>query len=187
MSTRHLQVRTSLETRETMSSLTPSKSKPWSKGTATAASSSNTSVSKMKNSMPKLTSDSKHVPKTHGSIGLLVIGLGGANGTTMLAGILANRHNTKWYGPKGEGPIHANYNGCITQLNSKGVHGGVGYKDRVQGLADANMAVSGMYLFSFIYLETDFLVTSVDYFHIFILNRQLEGGILDLPSWEMRC
>ena len=61
----------------------------------------------------------------------------------MLGGILANRHNIKWYGPKGEGPIHANYNGCITQLHSKGVHGGVGYKDRVQGLADANMAAVG--------------------------------------------
>ncbi len=93
--------------------------------------------------MPKLTSDSKHVPKTHGSVGILVIGIGGANGTTMLGGILANRHNIKWYGPQGQGPIHANYNGCITQLNSKGVHGGVGYKDRVQGLADANMAAVG--------------------------------------------
>ncbi len=93
--------------------------------------------------MPKLTSDTKHVPKTHGSVGILVIGIGGANGTTMLGGILANRQKTKWYGPKGEGPIHANYNGCITQLNSKGVHGGVGYKDRVQGLADANMAAVG--------------------------------------------
>ena len=93
--------------------------------------------------MPKLTSDTNHVPKTHGSLGILVIGIGGANGTTMLSGILANRHNLKWYGPRGEGPIHANYNGCITQLKSRGVHGGVGYKDRVQGLADANMAAVG--------------------------------------------
>ncbi len=93
--------------------------------------------------MPKLTSDTKHVPKTHGSLGILVIGIGGANGTTMLAGILANRRNLKWYGPRGEGPMSANYNGCITQLNSRGVHGGVGYKDRVQGLADVSMAAIG--------------------------------------------
>lgn len=93
--------------------------------------------------MPKLTSDTNHVPKTHGSLGILVIGIGGANGTTMLSGILANRHNIKWYGPKGEGPIYPNYNGCITQLKSKGVHGGVGYKDRVSGLADATMAAVG--------------------------------------------
>lgn len=91
----------------------------------------------------KLGADSKHVPKTHGSVGLLVIGLGGANGTTMLAGILANRKKLNWYGPRGEGPIEANYNGCITQLNQKGVHGGVGYKDKVAGLADANYAAFG--------------------------------------------
>lgn len=61
----------------------------------------------------------------------------------MLAGILANRHKYKWYGPRGEGPIDANYNGCITQLDQRGVHGGVGYRDKVPGLADANMAAVG--------------------------------------------
>mmetsp|Transcript_10410 Transcript_10410/g.13196 ORF Transcript_10410/g.13196 Transcript_10410/m.13196 type:complete len:1066 (+) Transcript_10410:82-3279(+) len=91
----------------------------------------------------KLTSDMSHTPKTHGSLGILVIGIGGANGTTMLSGILANRQKVKWYGPRGEGPIDANYNGCITQLHSRGVHGGVGYKDKIPGLADANMAAVG--------------------------------------------
>jgi len=61
----------------------------------------------------------------------------------MLAGILANRKKTEWFGPRGEGPIASNYNGCITQLNQKGIHGGVGYKDKVVGLADANMAAVG--------------------------------------------
>lgn len=61
----------------------------------------------------------------------------------MLAGILANRRKLNWYGPRGEGPIDANYNGCITQLNQRGVHGGVGYKDKVPGLTDANYAAVG--------------------------------------------
>jgi myo-inositol-1-phosphate synthase len=61
----------------------------------------------------------------------------------MLAGILANRNNIKWHGPRGEGPLDSNYYGCITQLNQRGVHGGVGYKDKVPGLADASMAAVG--------------------------------------------
>lgn len=32
----------------------------------------------------KLTKDASHKPKTHGSFGVLVVGLGGANGATML-------------------------------------------------------------------------------------------------------
>ena len=94
-------------------------------------------------SKPKLMSDNSHVPKTNGSVGILIIGIGGANGTTLLSGVLANRHKIKWYGPRGEGPNEANYNGCITQLKQKGVHGGVGYKDKVSGLADATMAAVG--------------------------------------------
>lgn len=61
----------------------------------------------------------------------------------MLAGIMASRQNVTWYGPRGEGPLEAAYHGCITQLNQKGVHGGVGYKDKVKGLADVNMAAVG--------------------------------------------
>ena len=89
---------------------------------------------------PVLVKDQTHVPKTMGSIGLMIVGLGGANGTTMLAGILANRLNINWRGARGE-PMKPNYYGCITQLNSKG--GGVGYKDRIKGLADASMAAVG--------------------------------------------
>jgi len=82
------------------------------------------------------------MPSTPGSFGILVVGLGGANGTTMLAGILANRLKVDWHGPKGE-PMSPNYNGCITQLDQRGVHGGVGYRNLVGGLADANLAAVG--------------------------------------------
>lgn len=89
---------------------------------------------------PVLVKDTNHVPKTTGSFGLLIVGLGGANGLTLLAGILANRMNINWRGPRGE-HMKPNYYGCITQLQSKG--GGVGYKDRIKGLADASMAAIG--------------------------------------------
>jgi hypothetical protein len=94
------------------------------------------------NANPKLTADSSHKPKTHGSFGIMVVGLGGANGATLLAGVLANRLNIDWHGPKGE-PMTPNYYGCITQLDQKGVHGGVGYRDMIKGLADASMAAVG--------------------------------------------
>lgn len=89
---------------------------------------------------PVLVKDSQHKPKTTGSFGLMIVGLGGANGGTMLAGILANRLGIKWFGPTGQ-PMTPNYYGCITQLNQRG--GGVGYKDKVRGLADATLAAVG--------------------------------------------
>lgn len=94
-----------------------------------------------------LMTDAGHKPKTHGSFGILVVGLGGANGTTMLAGILANRLGIEWHGSKGE-PLTPNYYGCITQIPPRGVHGGVGFKDRMIGhtplrLADATLAAVG--------------------------------------------
>jgi Myo-inositol-1-phosphate synthase len=66
--------------------------------------------------------------------------LGGANGTTLLAGVLANRLRITWRGPVGQ-RMAPNYYGCITQLPSKG--NGVGYEDRIKGLANANMAAIG--------------------------------------------
>ena len=106
--------------------------------------SSSSSMPPSTNSPPKptLLTDANHTPKTHGSLGLLIVGLGGANGTTTLAGILANRHSLAWHGPQGQ-PMAANYNGCITQLDQRGVHGGVGYADKIRGLADASMAAVG--------------------------------------------
>jgi Myo-inositol-1-phosphate synthase len=89
---------------------------------------------------PVLSKDVNHKPKTTGSLGILVVGLGGANGCTLAAGILANRTKLEWHGPRGE-HMQANWYGCITQLNQKG--GGVGYKDKVRGLADATLAAVG--------------------------------------------
>lgn len=89
---------------------------------------------------PVLTHDKHHQPKTTGSVGLMIAGLGGANGTTLLAGIAAHRLKVQWHGPTGEVKT-PNYYGCVTQLNMRG--GGVGYKDRVKGLADATLAAIG--------------------------------------------
>lgn len=89
---------------------------------------------------PVLSKDVHHTPKTTGSFGVLVVGLGGANGCTLLAGTLANRFNLEWFGPRGEA-MYPNWYGCISQLKQKG--GGVGYNDRVRGLANASMAAVG--------------------------------------------
>jgi hypothetical protein len=87
---------------------------------------------------PQSVKDAK--PKTTGSVGIMLVGIGGYNGTTLLAGIMAHRLNITWRGPFGD--IRTpNYNGCITQLKMKG--GGVGYKDRVKGLAEATTAAIG--------------------------------------------
>ena len=91
---------------------------------------------------PVLVKDRQHKPKTLGSFGLLVVGLGGANGTTLLAGVLAHRLNIDWHGPRGE-PNSPNYYGCITQLDQRGKYGGVGYRNKVKGLANASMAAIG--------------------------------------------
>ena len=89
---------------------------------------------------PVLMEDATHSPKTRGCVGILIVGIGGANGTTLLGGVIANRHSLHWRGPKGE-LKSANYNGCITQLNSRG--GGVGYRDVIPGLAHVSMAAVG--------------------------------------------
>jgi len=77
-------------------------------------------------------------------IGILVVGLRGANGVTMCCGMIANRRGLEWRGPRGE-HASANYNGCITQLKQRGVHGGVGFADVVpEGmLANVNDAAIG--------------------------------------------
>jgi hypothetical protein len=97
---------------------------------------------------PTLVKDSNHKPKTLGSFGLLLVGLGGANGTTLLAGVLANRLGIDWRGPRGE-PNSPNYYGCITQLDQRGKYGGVGYRNKVKGLADASMAAIGGWVSDF--------------------------------------
>lgn len=134
-------------------------------GTA-AASGSDAAAAAAAAPQPVLIKDAHYKPKTTGSVGLLVVGLGGANGTTLLAGVLANRLRTEWHGPRGE-PMSPNWYGCLTQLpcrrgaaaagsgdttvqNSSngeggggGGGGGVGYKNKVRGLADASLAAVG--------------------------------------------
>ena len=94
-----------------------------------------------------LVDDRQYCPATNGSFGIMIVGLGGANGTVLLAGILANRLKVEWCGPKGEA-MFPNYYGCITQLDQKG--GGVGYRNRVNRLANASMAAIGGWVSHFI-------------------------------------
>lgn len=78
-------------------------------------------------------------------LGILVVGLGGNNGVTLLAGLTANAKELSWEtgGVPGKGRVQApNWGGCITQLEPKGVHGGVGYKGLYE-LADAGKAAVG--------------------------------------------
>ena len=78
-----------------------------------------------------------HIPK---KIGILVVGLGGNNGVTMLAGFLANNQGLEWE-TAASGRVSApNWNGCVTQLEPRG--GGVGFKGRY-ALADATTAAVG--------------------------------------------
>lgn len=49
------------------------------------------------------------VPRT----GVLIVGLGGNNGTTLTAGVLANKHKLSWESKRGI--EHANYYGSLTQ------------------------------------------------------------------------
>ena len=79
--------------------------------------------------------------KTPEKIGILVVGLGGNNGVTMVAGFLANNRGLEWETGAAGRVSAPNWNGCITQLEPKG--GGVGFKGRYP-LADAtNAAVGG--------------------------------------------
>ena len=55
---------------------------------------------------------SKIVPK----LGLMLVGLGGNNGSTIAAGILANKHNMTWNTK--EGVVAANYIGSLTQSST---------------------------------------------------------------------
>lgn len=109
-------------------------------------------------------------------VGLLVVGLGGANGTTLLAGILANRLNIQWHGPVGQ-PMSPNYNGCITQIDSRGKYGtGGGYRDKVKGLANASMAAIGGWVSTYFNLR----VVLFDLMVVYVCQSSFQawGGIL---------
>lgn len=85
---------------------------------------------------PVLVADARHKPKTRGTLGLLVVGLGGRRGSTLLAGILANHLQTSWKGPVGQDRT-ANFHGCTTQQNER-------FSPEIQRvLADATLAAVG--------------------------------------------
>ena len=84
---------------------------------------------------------SAHPNATMVSVGILIVGIGGNNGVTLLAGQIANRLNLSW--ETTSGPMSANWYGCLTQIPPRGVHGGVGFKGRYAGLASANECVVG--------------------------------------------
>ena len=51
-----------------------------------------------------------------GRVGVMLVGWGGNNGSTLTAGILANKLNKSWHTKDGE--IHANYFGSLTQASA---------------------------------------------------------------------
>jgi myo-inositol-1-phosphate synthase len=73
-------------------------------------------------------------------VGILVVGLGGNNGVTLLAGFLANNQSLEWETAAAGRVSAPNWNGCVTQLEPRG--GGVGFKGRYP-LADATTAAVG--------------------------------------------
>mmetsp|Transcript_1547 Transcript_1547/g.2279 ORF Transcript_1547/g.2279 Transcript_1547/m.2279 type:complete len:480 (-) Transcript_1547:1950-3389(-) len=75
-------------------------------------------------------------------IGILIVGIGGNNGVTLLAGMLANNASLSWETAAAGRVSAPNWNGCITQLEQRGVHGGVGFKGRYP-LADVTTAAVG--------------------------------------------
>lgn len=54
----------------------------------------------------------RRIPK----VGMMLIGWGGNNGTTVTAGILANKHKITWHTKKGE--MHPNFYGSISQSST---------------------------------------------------------------------
>eukprot|EP00934_Nitzschia_sp_Nitz4_P001889 Nitzschia sp. Nitz4//scaffold118_size93875//21477//22979//NITZ4_004780-RA/size93875-augustus-gene-0.93-mRNA-1//-1//CDS//3329533700//1889//frame0 len=84
-----------------------------------------------------MSSSDSSVPK---KIGVLIVGLGGNNGVTALAGFLANQKSLEWETAAAGRVSAPNWNGCITQLEPRG--GGVGFKGRFP-LSDVTTAAVG--------------------------------------------
>jgi len=79
--------------------------------------------------------------QTPKKIGILVVGLGGNNGVTMVAGFLANNQKLEWETGAAGRVSAPNWNGCITQLAPKG--GSVGFQDRYPLANVTNAAIGG--------------------------------------------
>lgn len=70
----------------------------------------------------------RHVPK----LGVMLVGLGGNNGSTFVAGILANKQNMTW--PTRQGEQKANFYGSFTQSATAQV--GFKYDEKTGSLHD---------------------------------------------------
>lgn len=76
--------------------------------TTSIASDPSTGAYKVK---PKETNYDFKLERNVGKVGMMLVGWGGNNGTTVTAGILANKHNMVWQTK--EGPQEANYYGSM--------------------------------------------------------------------------
>jgi myo-inositol-1-phosphate synthase len=113
-------------------------------------------------------------------IGILIVGIGGNNGVTLLAGLLANKHKLSWETASAGRVSAPNWNGCITQLEPKGVHGGVGFKGLYE-LADAgNAAVGGWDIRPTPLGDALYESRILDY----DLVRQVRDELNTFPVWE---
>lgn len=81
------------------------------------------------------------IPDVPKKIGVLIVGLGGNNGVTLLAGCLVNKQNLEWESASAGRVSAPNWNGCVTQLEPRG--GGVGFKGRFPLSDFTNAAVGG--------------------------------------------
>ena len=75
----------------------------------------------------------KHIPK----LGVMLVGLGGNNGSTFVAGILANKQKMTW--PTRQADVEANFYGSFTQCAT--AHVGFKYDERSGELTDVHRPV----------------------------------------------
>eukprot|EP00977_Amphora_coffeiformis_P009744 scaffold2246_cov162-Amphora_coffeaeformis.AAC.3 len=94
-----------------------------------------TTTSSSTSSTPSSTTDNRKV-------GILVVGIGGNNGVTLLAGHLANQRGLTWESTAVGRTSAPNWKGCITQIPPRGVSGGCGFQGRFD-LANASHAAIG--------------------------------------------
>lgn len=78
----------------------------------------------------------KKVPK----LGVMLVGLGGNNGSTFVAGILANKHKLQWQTKNGA--VEANFFGSFTQ--SVTCHAGFKYNEETGFLQDVHKPVKDL-------------------------------------------
>ncbi|MEM1009153.1 MAG: inositol-3-phosphate synthase, partial [Myxococcota bacterium] len=123
-----------------------------------------------------MTSTTSTPPST--KVGLLIVGLGGNNGVTLLAGHLANAQKLAWE-TSAAGRVQApNWNGCITQLPTKG--GGVGFQDRYPLANFQNACVGGWDIRSTPLGDALYESRVLEY----DLVRQVREEMNQLPIWK---